>query len=701
MGLLDDATSKLDALTAENKTSTATGEPKFYLKETLSNPDAGEAGFVGTSYSGQDDLPNPLDTGIPIEFIHFGNVHPGTGKKFPHNNFNPETATAAPEGHAIMFRDAVERESIALFGMVSSTRIILKEATESRGALEDVANMASNLLGGGESAPTPDPTQLDTFLTEIETQIQTINKPAILYPEIHEAGKKLNETRATYVAFCQSLNDFYIKPPEGNPLDAAAGALANLPGVGNIIATVQRFAFKMFDLYLAAYLQLRVTHEKSVEEGAHALTVDAIKKDYKDFAYTYPVWFIQPESQKVQTPDGNDDNLLKPVTDKIDEVKKDIGEKVDAVYDFLGMNGEPEKTPGTAALKQIFGSLKGPTETLPDAKPSASTCLIEGMDVAMQDIHGIPDFVKKVMGKINDANLGLLEEVFARIMASGAAGKIESQYLVEAGRRHLSKKIVAIMVDLAGGMLPGGGNFTMGMPGGKTLDAQQFVAKIIEDKLIHYVDPIIEYTIGDLAGQMEASRLKAEENRAQTMEVLLGRLPWLTALMFKNTFFPIWNLVVEKVFETVSPEIAKVVSAVNGVFETAKNAVDKANDYKNRASAVQQQAASGVNSLSDVGNIGSAVTNESPEAKARREQREAEEAEKNRLDAFYTPNDKDEKFPVASRVLEGDGKKVEEEIPGVTTVEEGAVEQPAGEQPATNEESNDGGLPGGLPAGMP
>jgi hypothetical protein len=103
------------------------------------------------------------------------------------------------------------------------------------------------------------------------------------------------------------------------------------------------------------------------------------------------------------------------------------------------------------------------------------------MDTAMQDIHGIPEFVKKVMTKINDANLGLLEEVYARIMATGASGTIESQYLVEAGRRHLSKKIVAIMGDLAGGLLPGGGNFTMGMPGGKTLDAQQFVAKIIED----------------------------------------------------------------------------------------------------------------------------------------------------------------------------------------------------------------------------
>ena len=695
MGLLDDATSMLDAATGGKKTSQAEAEAEFVLKEILSRPEAGETGSIGTSYAGQDDNPNPLDAGITTEFIHFGNVHPDTGKKFPHDigkPYKPENATVPPEGHAIMFRDALERESIALFGFVSSTKIILKEATESRGAIGAVADMASNLLGGGSGASKPDPTQLDTFLSDIETQIATINKPAILYPEIHEAGKKLHETRATYVEFCKTLNEFYIKPPEGNPLDAAAGALANVPGVGNIMATVQRFAFKMFDLYLAAYLQLRLTHEQSVEEAAHALTIKAITSDYKDFAYTYPIWFKKPDSQTAKTPAGDDKNLLKPVTDKIDSVKKDVGEKVDKVYDFLGMNGDPDKTPGTGALKAIFGSLKGPTETLPEAKASASACLIDGMDAAMQDIHGIPDFVKKVMTRINEANLGLLEEIYARIMAGGATGEIESQHLIEAGRRHLSKKIVTIMAELASGILPGGGNFTMGMPGGKTLDAQQFVAKIIEDKLIHYVDPIIQFTIGDLAGQMEDSRKKAEENGAQTMEVLLGRLPWLTSLMFKNTFFPIWNLVVEKVFENISPQIAKVLSAVNSVFETAKNTVDTASDYKNRASHVQEKAADGVKNLSGLNQLGKSATDESPEAKARREEREKAQQEKDKLDAFYKPNDKDEKFPVVARVSEGAGSEVKEDIPSVLPDTPPAEEQPANEQSANN-------LPtGGLPA---
>ena len=52
-------------------------------------------------------------------------------------------------------------------------------------------------------------------------------------------------------------------------MDAAAGAVANLPGVGNIMATVQRFAFKMQDLYLAAYLNLRADARK-IRRGRRA-----------------------------------------------------------------------------------------------------------------------------------------------------------------------------------------------------------------------------------------------------------------------------------------------------------------------------------------------------------------------------------------------------------------------------------------------
>lgn len=674
MGLLDDASNMLDAATGGKAASKSSAKAEFKLDEILSVPEESDAGSFGPSYLGQDDNPNPLDGGITTEFIHFGKVHPDTGKKFTHKSYTPGAKETPPEGHAIMFRDGVEREAITLFAFVSSTKHAVKETTESRGALEAVGAMASNLLGGGSGASKPDPTQLDTFLSDIESAIDTINKPTIIYSEVHDAGKKLHEVRANYVKFCESLNAFYVKPPEGSPLDAA-GAIANIPGVGNIMATVQRFAFKFLDLYLAAYLKMRETHEKSIETAAHDLTIAAIKADYENFNITYPIWFKKaPPPEQSDSGSGNqdDDNMLADVNKKIDEakkkvedVKKDVEDKVKDVYDFLGMNNSPEATPGTPKLAEIFGKLKGSPETTPDAIPSASACLIEGMDAAMKDIKGIPPSVKKVMTKINDANIGLLEDLFGRMMAAGSSGAIDSQMMLQAGRHHLSQKIVTIMGDLAGGVLPGGGNFSMAMPGGKKLDAQQFIAKLIEDKLIHYVDPIIKFAIGDLAGQMEASRKKAQDNKAQTMEVLLGRLPWLTALMFRNTFFPIWNLVIEKVFETVSPQIAKVVKAVNSVFETAKDKVDTVSDYQHRAANVRDKAASGISSLDDINTVKDSAKDESPEAKARREEREKAAKEKQALDDFYKPNDKDEKFPVKSRVADGEGQKVTEDVPSV------------------------------------
>ena len=683
MGLLDDASEMLDAATSGKETKQAEAKPEFTLGETLTKPESGDAGWVGPSYAGQDDNPNPLDAGIPTEFIHFGKVHPDVGKKFPHISYKPAGATDPPDGHAIMFRDGIEREAVTLFGFVSSTKQALVDATGSRGAIGAVVDMASDMLGGGGGAA-PDPTQLDTFLSDISSAVGTVNVAALKYPDLHEAGKKLHETRATYAAFCQSLNDYYVKPPEDNPLDAAAGAIANIPGVGNIMATVQRFAFKYFDLYLAGYLKLRETHEKSVETGAHDLTIKAIKDEYKDFTFTYPIWFKRPESQTKKPDEGGDDgNLLKPVTDKVDEVKKDVEEKVNDVYDFLGVNSAPKKTPGTDQLKAIFGALKGPQETVPDAIPSASTCLIEGMDAAMQDIKGIPPFVKKVMVKINDANIGLLEEIYARMMAAGCEGPIDSMAMVMAGRRHLSVKIVSLMGELAAGVLPGGGDFSFGLPGGKTLSAQQFIAKLIEDKLIHYVDPVINYMIGDLAGQMEASRKKAADEKAQTMEVMLGRLPWFTSIMFKNTFFPIWNLVIEKVFEEINPTIADVVRQVNSVFESAKNFVDTAQDYKARAGQVSDKMASGVGSLSDLEQVKDSATDESPEAKARREEREKQQAEKDKLDAFYQPNDKDAQFPVTGRVEDAEGIKVEAEIPSVLPAPGAPAGEPQQEQAAT------------------
>jgi hypothetical protein len=93
--------------------------------------------------------------------------------------------------------------------------------------------------------------------------------------------------------------------------------------------------------------------------------------------------------------------------------------------------------------------------------------------------------------------------------------------------------------------------------------------------------------------------------------------------------------------------------------------------------------ASGVSSLSDVGELKDSVTEESPEAKARREEREKQQAERDKLNQFYQPNDKDAEFPVKARVEDAEGIKVEAEIESVVPPPGAPAGEPQQQQAAT------------------
>lgn len=212
---------------------------------------------------------------------------------------------------------------------------------------------------------------------------------------------------------------------------------------------------------------------------------------------------------------------------------------------------------------------------------------------------------------------------------------------------------------------------------GMNLDAGDLLKKQIYERLSKYTEPILKIAIGELAGQMEASRKKAKEGKAQTMEVFLGRLPYFTALMFRNTFFPIWNIVVEEVFGAVSPALKDALKAVNEPINKVKDRVDDTAEKKRRAEAVKDKALSeGMNAGTGGTNLdeyGEVMDTETPEGKARREAREKADREKNELDQYYKANDKDAEFPVTGREADGEGLEVTEEIPTVLPPEAVAV----------------------------
>ena len=717
MGLLDavsdvasKATSVLDAATGGAKTGTSTGAAEFVPDESLTAAVANSGNPAAPAPVGS---PKSVALGLDaIEFIHVGQVHADTGKTFVHNSFDPKTAVP-PAGRAIMFRDALEREAILLFGFVSSCKIAVTDTTKNRGAVEEIGALASNLMGGGNKTSKPDPTQLDTFIGKIKTETGKVNVESILYKDTHETGKQLHMIRADYNAFCESLDAYYLKPPKSEGVgaigDAIGSAAANIPGVGKIFAVVQRIAFKFLDLYLAAFLELRKNHEKQIEVAIHKLTLEAIKSDYAEHVPTFPVWFKKPEPGEIEetadeadeAEEGDDGNSIstkkytdaakEKVEEKVDAVKekaeavKKKGEKIrDSIYDFAGASGAPDETPASAHLKGIFSVLKGPAETTAGATPGAADCIIKGLDATLSDIGGVPKFMKTVIKEIMAGNIALLEDVFARLMANDAAAPINSQLLLDGGRHYLTDRITKAFTKLIFGMITGKDDLAFEVPmGGKTLSAQQLLSKQMDERLGKYVEPVLQLCIGDLAGQLEASRAKAAANQANTMEVLLGRLPWLVAMMFRNTFFPIWNLVAEEAMGKISPPLKSALAAINSPINKAKDVVDKAEEYNRRAEETKKQAEEVKDKASNVGvgldkglkdfkeiekeagEVDDAAKTQTEEGKQRDAARAAAEAAKENLDKFYEPNDKDKEFPVTDRKPKGEGVKVEEEIPSV------------------------------------
>lgn len=698
MGLLDDAAGALGSIAkAGGAGGAVTGTPKFIGDEPLTgaHDDVGGASGPDPDGSGKHNL---LDTGIPVEFIHYGLVHADTDKKFLHKKFTPATAKAPPEGHAIMMRDALQREAILLHGFVSSCAVVLQEYLKDKGPLGDVGAAVGALMGGGPTESKPDPTQLDAIMDKIKSSADKIKGDTIKYKDIHDVGKELHQTRADFNAFCEQLNKYYLKPPSGDgpagALNSAMSAIPSIPGVGNTIQVVQKFLFKMFDIYLAAYLELRrqhdekqaavedslMSHERNIERASHWMTIDAIKTNYETYALTYPVWFKKPPPPKDDGTGGeagDPNNLLQPVMDKVNEAKKDVEEKVQDVkdkadeikkdiYDFMGKNQDPEPTPGTAQMTAVFAVFKGDKKdsAAPPRPPTAADATINALNTMLSDIGGLPSFLNRPIQEVTAANIGLLEDVFKRLMLQEASAPIDNTLLLAAGRRYLTNMITGLGVGLISGMVP---------TGFQGFSAQDFISKEMNQFLGKYTEPILMLAIGDLAVALEQSRKKAEENKAQTMEVYLGRLPWLIALMFRNTFFPLWNLIAEKVFGSVGGPLKSVLKGANEKLNAVRDKVDDAQKMKDTATNTADAAK---NTKVDTKTTKDDLTKpyEDAEKKAeddaakRKADRDAEEAKKKAIDDFVEGDmykKKDEKFPVTARVADGEGLKVEAEEPSV------------------------------------
>jgi len=215
--------------------------PRYFKGDAIGQAPDG----VGGSYAPNDT--GAADTGEVIEFIHFGFVHPDYSTNFGHQNSIPDDGDAklpqdpaTPGSRAVMYRGALERETLLLSGFVASTQTVLQEREQNEGSIGgDASSMigaavseASSLLGGGSSAPAnsggPKSTDLNGENSKVKSVGGNLNAAAMTYTITHQAGEDLAQARANYRQVLQKV----AQPPAGSPLSAKPAGNWPAPGRG-------------------------------------------------------------------------------------------------------------------------------------------------------------------------------------------------------------------------------------------------------------------------------------------------------------------------------------------------------------------------------------------------------------------------------------------------------------------------------------
>jgi hypothetical protein len=602
MGILGDAGSALNAassLLGGPQTPAAAPPPDTkptYLRDVSIGdlpPDAGGA-------VAPQDLAS-FNKGAPTELIHFDWVHPDDSLYFD-GNVSQDTVdlklTSAGK-HAAMFRAALEREAILLWGFADSCMTVLKQKEAGAGATGQLMSAVSSLLGTSGGSSGPKSSDLNPFTSAALAAGGQINVSAVTYTLTHKTGMDLTQARANYRAYLVKTcnNPAGDKPSSsitsalgsaGSALSGVASAVGGaLPGIGDIFSVIQGIVFKAFDIYVAMFLKVAVAQERAIETACHALTINAIQKNYSPI---FPAWFPPPTSAGSSSSSSGGSDPVSKAMQGVSNAQKDV-------KDFLdGPDGS--SAPGAPFLAQAF-SLTPPPGTpkdQPPPLPSTITDMVIGgfrqaLDPSTPEGKTLPSFLQTLMTTICQYDLDFLQAIYSKLLVSDPNTPIDKNALYQAASKRLLQRLVDLLLSkvqflqsiLAASASVGGQSISPGQFLGRGEDA-------LNKELTKAMAPILAQAMSDVGDQLEGSRKTAAAQKCMTMEVYLGRLPWLEVLLFRDTFFPIWDLLVKLVFGKIGGPISSLMNSSSAFFKTAKGGIDDVRQDVQRAQKVADRA---------------------------------------------------------------------------------------------------------------
>lgn len=588
MGLLGDiadkATNLLGGGPPAPPAAAAVGDARFKKGEPLETGEAAGGGATALEH------PNVLDPGEPIKFVHFGHVHDDLHDRFVHGDLADDKEAlelgSALGSHGIMYRAALEREAILLAGFMQAAKDALTEVKNAQGGTAELIGAAQSLLSGGSNnSAGNDPAKVDPYLTPAATAGALVNAAAIQYRNTHQAGVDLHKARANWnagAAKCFEAGGAAGGGLFGNiPSLLPAGATGALGGVSDVVGTITGILFKVFDVYLKMIQKNREKWEAPIEVACHTRSLAAIRARQQPL---FDVWSItQAQIAAADAPGAKLLNIttgLKPVDDTATDVNNKVEEWRQKWREFW--ETDAPDAPGKAELDAAFGALSGAEDLAIDAFRDALK------------VGELPGFVKTVLGKLIGVNIGLLRKCYDKLLDPSVADNVTMEAFLAAGHLYLKDTLVSTL----SGVIP-----DLSVPGPFGSVTKDMVLKkgaaFLDEELGKEIDPVLNLVMGDVAKVLIADAKLAKANKQYTMEVFLARLPMLVALMTRNTVFPVWQIVVDKVFGNMGGIGDMAISPVKKMMNDARGSVadmqkksQKLNqDIQNKANSVASDVA--------------------------------------------------------------------------------------------------------------
>ena len=544
----------------------------------------------------------PIDAGAVIEFIHIGHVHLDNSKSFHHDRKTDDAVETFPNNaklRCFQFRAALHREALLLSSMMTGCQSVLDALEKSKGGLGQMVGMAADMLGaGGSGAAAPTAGEVNAFGDAVLTAIGRVNTANATYMDIHQAGIDLQQARCNYKAFQQRL----VTPPANDPTGGLLGKMPMLgpaipPQVADILNFVTGLAFKLMDVYQHFYVRIALALEPSIENTVRRYTVAALQGPLTPAFY---LWYPLPIPAALANGNGNGAPaptgipFLDDARNRYERLRSDVENFSNTIRDFIEPDPNQPPAPGDPYLQEAFQIVPPPMPAngqAPVPPKELAALVLNGFKAGLA-VDSLPPFIAAIIIEITTVNNEFLRELYKKLMDRPAVQSINELEVYEAARMRMLDRLVGIVIENVQ-ILQTAKDFGLKMQGMNVQPGQALLDKGLEElnqQVLRRLNVALELTMGELVDKLESIRQQCETANALAFEAYLGVFPWLLALNFRNTFMPVWQLIMDNTFGKISGPIGDVMRQARDAMNTAKSSVDDARTVAMRMQRIKDRA---------------------------------------------------------------------------------------------------------------